>query len=157
MDQAERLTLADEHSGIADQLSNIANQLRSGEEAVSSKADVNQSDSHHAVHLDVAKKAYASRRRREMILPKSCISGEPAWDILLDLYIAFAESRQISVTSACIASAVPQTTALRWLSVLEGESLVERLSDPVDQRRIMVRLTTKGVIYMEKYFSSISD
>ena len=36
--------------------------------------------------------------------------GEPAWDILLDLYIANVENKPVSVSSACIGSAAPPTT-----------------------------------------------
>jgi hypothetical protein len=32
---------------------------------------------------------------------------DPAWDILLDLYVARADGRGISVSSACIASGAP--------------------------------------------------
>lgn len=40
---------------------------------------------------------------------------DPAWDMLLDLTLAHTECRRVSVTSLCIASGVPPTTALRWI------------------------------------------
>ncbi|MCB2078548.1 MAG: MarR family transcriptional regulator, partial [Novosphingobium sp.] len=42
--------------------------------------------------------------------------ADPAWDMLLDLTAARAEHARVSVTSLCIASGVPPTTALRWIS-----------------------------------------
>ncbi len=41
--------------------------------------------------------------------------ADPAWDMLLDLTAARAEHVRVSVTSLCIASGVPPTTALRWI------------------------------------------
>src|SRR5690606_28555572 len=41
--------------------------------------------------------------------------ADPAWDILLDLTAARVERTRVSVTSLCIASGVPPTTALRWI------------------------------------------
>jgi hypothetical protein len=38
--------------------------------------------------------------------------ADPGWDILLDLYAARQEGKQVSVSSLCIAAAVPPTTAL---------------------------------------------
>src|SRR5690606_19158395 len=42
--------------------------------------------------------------------------ADPAWDMLLDLTAAAAENTRVSVTSLCIASGVPPTTALRWIA-----------------------------------------
>jgi len=36
--------------------------------------------------------------------------ADPAWDMLLDLTAARAESRAVSVSSLCIAAGVPTTT-----------------------------------------------
>lgn len=103
-----------------------------------------------------AREAYAIRRRRTVIFDNSELFGEPAWDILLDLYIAHAENKQVSVSSACIGSAAPPTTGLRWLGVLSEQGLILREHDPVDQRRVLVRLAEKGLTAMDDYFSSIS-
>lgn len=73
-----------------------------------------------------------------------CLFGEPAWDILLDLFIAKAGGLRISVTSACIASRVPPTTALRWLNVLERRDLILRDTDRTDKRRTWVELSDQG-------------
>lgn len=70
---------------------------------------------------------------------------------MLDLYAARARGEAVSVSSACIASAVPSTTGLRWLGTLEEAGLVERANDPGDQRRVLVRLTRTGIQRMETY------
>jgi DNA-binding MarR family transcriptional regulator len=100
----------------------------------------------------LAEELYRDRRRRASHLP-SHLLGEPAWDILLDLYIAEKRNQSVSVTSACIAAAVPLTTALRWLRQLERDGLVERRDDQSDARRRYVRLTESGYERMTAFFA----
>ena len=107
-----------------------------------------------AAYAKFAREAYAIRRRRSTIFGNPELFGEPAWDILLDLYIAHAENKPVSVSSACIGSAAPPTTGLRWLGVLAEQELVLREHDPEDQRRVLVRLTEKGLNAMDDYFES---
>jgi Winged helix DNA-binding domain len=105
----------------------------------------------------LAREAYALRRRRSVIFKNDELFGEPAWDILLDLYIAHTESKPVSVSSACIGSAAPPTTGLRWLGVLAEQDLILREHDPEDQRRVLVRLTEKGLAAMDEYFASVGN
>ncbi|WP_394728199.1 MarR family transcriptional regulator [Altererythrobacter sp. GH1-8] len=107
--------------------------------------------------LSLARKRYENRRKRVAVFAANDLFGEPAWDILLDLYIAYAEGKTVSVSSACIGSASPPTTGLRWLGVLQDAGLVEREHDPHDQRRILVRLSDHGVERMETYFSQVLE
>jgi hypothetical protein len=106
------------------------------------------------LYAEFAREAYATRRRRSRIFQNDELFGEPAWDILLDLYIAHVEKKSVSVSSACIGSAAPPTTGLRWLGVLADQQLVMREHDPEDQRRVLVRLTERGLTAMDEYFAS---
>lgn len=103
--------------------------------------------------LAMARHAYWLRRQRTQIFGSGDLFGEPAWDILLDLYIAHAEGKPVSVSSACIGSASPATTGLRWLSVLADHDLIAREADRQDQRRIMVTLTRRGIAAMERFLT----
>ena len=94
--------------------------------------------------LEVAKSAYQFRRRRANWLPDA-LFGEPAWDMLLDLFIAHSSSRDISVTSLCIAANVPPTTALRHIQVLEAVGMIARSRCLTDNRRAWVSLTEAGI------------
>lgn len=98
---------------------------------------------------------YQARRLRGSFLPASYF-GEPGWDILLDLFMATMRGLQVSVTSACIGSAVATTTALRWIDVLETEALIERQPSSVDGRRTYVVLTPHGVDLIKGYLRSVS-
>lgn len=66
---------------------------------------------------------------------------EPAWLMLLDLSVAEARRRMVSVSSLCIASRSPMTTALRHVELLEHRRLATRLADESDGRRFIMILT----------------
>ena len=66
--------------------------------------------------------------------------ADPAWDILLDLAASRLEKRPVSVSSLCIAAAVPPTTALRWIRLMTDQGLLVRRADPQDARRMFVGL-----------------
>lgn len=100
-----------------------------------------------------ARRLYRDRRSRAQIFGDETLFGEPGWDILLDLFIAAKERKRVPVTSACIGAAVPTTTALRWLAVLEDRGLVLREADPTDARRIFVRLSAEAYAKMVAYFA----
>ena len=82
--------------------------------------------------------------------------GDPAWDILLELYASELSQQRISVSSASAAAGVPATTALRWMAVLEEKNLIAREKDPFDARRVWVSLTSYGKLLMDRYFTATS-
>lgn len=87
----------------------------------------------------VARARVQERRQRDALFEVG-LFGEPAWDMLLDLYIAAEEGKTISVSSLCIAAATPQTTALRWINHMVEKGMVLREDDERDRRRVYVRL-----------------
>lgn len=81
--------------------------------------------------------------------------ADPAWDILLDLTAARAEHVRVSVTSLCIASGVPPTTALRWISQMTEAGLLERVEDESDRRRAFVALSDGAADAVARYFAEL--
>lgn len=81
--------------------------------------------------------------------------ADPAWDMLLDLAAARAEHQRVSVTSLCIASGVPLTTALRWIGQMVDAGLLERTACDVDRRRAFISLTSKAADAMARYFAVV--
>lgn len=81
--------------------------------------------------------------------------GDPAWDMLLDLTAARAEHTRVSVTSLCIASGVPPTTALRWIGQLIDAGLFARVEDEADRRRAFITLTDRAADAMARYFADL--
>jgi DNA-binding MarR family transcriptional regulator/DNA-binding response OmpR family regulator len=83
--------------------------------------------------------------------------ADPAWDILLDLAAARAEHKRVSVTSLCIASGVPPTTALRWIGQLIEAGLAQRIEDDTDRRRAFIVLTDRAADAMARYFAELGS
>ena len=81
--------------------------------------------------------------------------ADPAWDMLLDLCAARAEHRRVSVTSLCIASAVPPTTALRWIGQMVEQGLFVRVGDRADRRRAFIELSDRTADAMARYFAEL--
>jgi hypothetical protein len=146
--------LADELIGIAVRLREAA-EVRARSEHGDGATTAPRPGRPAGSRLALARKAYALRRKRASIFGTPDIFGEPAWDILLDLYIAAGERKSVSVSSACIGSAAPATTGLRWLSVLAAEGLVVRENDAEDHRRVLVRLTPSGAAAMDRFFDCV--
>lgn len=153
--------------GIANELLAMARELEIGESPSSVLSALAAAESgrepakpstgqDHPIWVELARQTYDDRRRRTKIFRSEELFGEPAWDILLDLFIAAKERRRVSVTSACIGSAVPSTTALRWITILEKQGLLMREADPGDARRVYVKLSARGYAAMLEHFASAS-
>ena len=105
--------------------------------------------------LQVALGLLKDRRERHKFFSPA-LFGEPVWDILLDLYVRGASNQPTSVTSACIASGVPATTALRYIRLLERQGLVARRADAADARRNFLELSPRGQALLDHYLDEIS-
>lgn len=90
-----------------------------------------------------ARRLYNERRLRDTVLDAT-LMGEAAWDLLLDLYASVHEERPITISSACIAAAVPPTTALRYIEALQARGLLITEKRSADRRLRLVRLTPLG-------------
>lgn len=95
-----------------------------------------------------------SRRLRAQYFEAS-LFADPAWDMLLDLYASELERRRVSVSSLCIAAAVPPTTALRWITTMHEAGLFAREADPTDRRRAYVVLSDAGRDGMRAYIAAV--
>ena len=101
------------------------------------------------------RKIIRARADRLKYLPVD-LFADPAWDMLLDLYLGDILSKRISISSLCTASNVPATTALRWIGALGNEGLIDRGGDPCDARRSFISLSKSGLERMDAYFSSLA-
>lgn len=104
--------------------------------------------------VDVARNLYVQRRERASMF-EAGFFGEPAWDILLDLYVETQSGRQVDITSATIASCVPATTALRWLSVMEIKGIILRKPCETDRRRTFIQFSEAGLASMQSYLVQV--
>jgi DNA-binding transcriptional ArsR family regulator len=94
-----------------------------------------------------------ARRMRADFLPGD-LFADPAWDMLLDLLAARLEQERVSVSSLCIAAAVPPTTALRWIRTLTEKGLVLRQADPHDGRRVFITLAQETADALLRWFGA---
>jgi DNA-binding MarR family transcriptional regulator len=76
--------------------------------------------------------------------------GEPAWDMLLQLYVS--DHGRLAIRDLVLMTEEPKTTALRWISYLEKKGLVERRPDPMDRRLIVIELLDRGRQLLDDYF-----
>ena len=80
--------------------------------------------------------------------------GEPGWDILLALYVAQGRGYRLKIGDACFEARVPTTTALRWLDHIENAGLIERRSNHLDKRSILVELSAQGIARLNEYLGA---
>lgn len=109
----------------------------------------------HLVRAALVRSRLRHRRLRESLF-SSDLFADPAWDMLLDLYAAELEEHDVSVSSLCIAAAVPTTTALRWIKMLSQRGWLSRCQDPNDGRRINMRLSDDARARLDRYFDDLA-
>lgn len=68
----------------------------------------------------------------------------PNLDILIELYLAQVEERQVYVWSLCAAANAAYSTAHRKLKELAQAGLILRRTDSRDRRRVEIELTEAG-------------
>ena len=100
--------------------------------------------------LVAAKREFDARRYRDGSFSES-IFGEPAWDILLDLFINRIQGKRVSVKAACIAASVPMTTALRWVRHMENLGMIKRTDSLSDKRRAWLQISDKAFAQVADY------
>jgi hypothetical protein len=105
---------------------------------------------------EFARQILAGRKQRDRYFDPMLFSN-PAWDILLNLYVADAEGKPISVIDGCAVSTVPQGVALRWLGYLKQEEMVIEAPDPGRPRQTLLRLSDQTRITISSYLGSLTS
>ncbi|MBL9071862.1 MAG: MarR family transcriptional regulator [Sphingopyxis sp.] len=117
--------------------------------------DFGSADERLSLALVNARRAIRRRILRDQLLDAPGLFGEPAWDMLLEVFVHQAEGRPISTSSLCIASGLSMTAALRVLPRMEEAGLVQREPDPADGRRNFILLAPailqRLVAFFEEY------
>lgn len=140
---------------MALELSDMAKAIENDNESVFRFSRARPTDRDEIITSELMKQAqqeYQLRRARAPALPTSLL-GEPAWDLLLDLFVHEAQGKMISTSSACIASGVPMTTALRYIKLLEAQELIQAVQNRSDERVRLLKLSPKGQQIMTDYLS----
>ena len=103
----------------------------------------------------VLRRIIRERRVRERFF-KEARFGEPAWDIILDLTLAWFEGKTVAVSSLCIASGVPMSTAMRWINEMIEAGLIDRWIDPTDGRRNLMQVSPNTRDAMLRYLAALN-
>jgi DNA-binding MarR family transcriptional regulator len=77
--------------------------------------------------------------------------GEPAWEILLALYIVEEGEARLSMSRLAEWIEAPLSTVVRWIKSLEEEALVERIDHPTDRRTTFLKLKDEGRRALDAY------
>ncbi len=112
-----------------------------------------ESEKSQAVEAATIREIIKLRRMRDEHF-KSELFADPAWDILLDLMAARLEGKSVSVSSLCIAAAVPPTTALRWVTGMTESGMLVRRMDPSDARRVFIELSDETAERLDTFFKA---
>lgn len=105
--------------------------------------------------VSVLRRIIRERRVRERFF-KEARFGEPAWDIILDLTLAWFEGKTVAVSSLCIASGVPMSTAMRWINEMIEVGLIDRWIDPTDGRRNLMQVSPNTRDAMLRYLAALN-
>lgn len=108
--------------------------------------------SDRSVLVERARQMYVNRARRTRVF-NSKMFGEPAWDMLLALYVTDQALAHHTVSGLVSLSGAPHTTAIRWIDLLIQEGLFTRKPSPFDARVFWIGLTEEARQDLDAYFA----
>lgn len=100
-----------------------------------------------------------ARRRllRRQLLGAPDLFGEPAWDMLLDLFIQQCKGRLLPMSSLCLSADIPNSSAMKLIQRLCDAGLLERSPDPGDGRRSLIKISPDTEHRLRAYFAEGSE
>lgn len=108
-----------------------------------------------AALVRIAVRIHALREARFCHFDRA-LYGEPAWDMLLAIYIAQGRGVSLSTAEVCEEAEAPKTTALRWIGHLEREGLVTKRPNPRRSNSFLVEITEKAALELNHYLARVS-
>lgn len=93
----------------------------------------------------------ARQRRAQHFNP--ALFSEPAWDMLLELFVNRTRGLRVATTHLCAASGTPLATCVRWIGTLEAQGLLRRYRVPEDRRLTLIELTASAYDAMRGYIA----
>jgi DNA-binding MarR family transcriptional regulator len=114
-----------------------------------------QADQLDSGELLARAKHILSSRRQRLRYFNPAIFGEPAWEILLVLYITDQAGGRQTLGKLADWIDTPLTSVLRWVSYLEKEKFLERRQHPTDRRTTFLQLLDRGRDAMTAYLKAI--
>lgn len=100
---------------------------------------------------------YLKLRAKRLEISNGHLFSDPAWDILLDLFVGRVNGRDVTVTSACVASGRPSTTSLRYIDRMSTNGLLYRERDTRDHRKVYLRITDHTFYAIADWIGSLRE
>jgi DNA-binding MarR family transcriptional regulator len=101
-----------------------------------------------------AEAVLSDRRMRRQFLPAE-LFHEPAWDMLLALFVSRDDRQPMNIKALVSMSDAPVTTSQRWIEHLHKLKLIDRVIDPADRRRVEISLSHAGDQAMRAYLRGL--
>jgi DNA-binding MarR family transcriptional regulator len=149
---AKTVTLSAEDMRHARRLLRLLTATDSGED---SDTYVIADEQHPLTRLVTVAKLFLLFRQTRMKHFPPAMFGEPAWDILLVLYLNEIEQWAPTISSLAKAIGTPVTTTLRWIDYLDEKQLIERQPSEADRRASTVSLSERGRVALERHLSDV--
>jgi DNA-binding MarR family transcriptional regulator len=110
-----------------------------------------------AKHIERARTELRKQRQRNMYFLNSQIFGDPAWELVLEAYIATSENRCVVLSdlSNDLRRTVPIVTRLAL--IMEAEGCLERCRSHDNRDLRCVQLTVDAVAWCEQCLDLKSD
>lgn len=97
----------------------------------------------------------AARRLRRQYLGLDAVDA--AWSMMLELYAARLEGRNLHQTGLSVAAAVPETTALRVTRRMLRTGIFLKKADPEDKRLLIICLSDAAAERIRAYLAAASS
>lgn len=106
-----------------------------------------------AASVENARATIRRRLLRRQLLDAPDLFGEPAWDMILDLFVHGGEGRPIAMSSVCVSAGIPFSSAMRLVQKLCDAGILRRVPDIFDGRRINLSIAPDVGHRLRAYFA----
>lgn len=130
----------------------VARSVEAGQVSSPGPTELPLPDGQYFVNADKIRSIIRVRRLRTKFFDQD-LFADPAWDILLALLEAEIRQVRVTISSLCESAAVPATTALRWITILNDRNLIHRRKDVHDRRRVFAELTPETSHKLRQFLS----
>ncbi len=103
-----------------------------------------------------ARQARQLRATMSAFLPRDLLV-DPAWDMMIDLFIAAGTGERLCVKDLRLMSGESAAGAMRRIDRLQETGLIGRHPDPNDHRRVHIGLTEKGHVALAAMLEHLFD
>lgn len=115
---------------------------------------------HHSLtpadEAEVVAQIIDARQKRATLFSPN-LFADPAWDMMLELFLAELKGQTLATSQLGHKANVPMTTSLRWIEKLEADGWVRRMPDVHDLRRVFVEISERGFHTMRAWLSDWSE